>query len=294
VLTARGHKLIGGADLRWALVFSPRLWCIAVERSGLVLDTRFVPAAVEDARGTTCLYVLLSGSFAIHGEPGLCFEAPSAFVLSDEHLEGARGARPFTFTAAGRPFAAIQLHFRAADLTVRPAALPVQVALDEPAWEAARAVARLAGEDDAFRHDVSALVERIASLGLVVPAAGTRDGPSRAFAVLWRALRPMIERLYLTPTLQEVGDATGISVRQTDRIIQDFVASFAQVGQGWRPATRHLRLKLATMLLSAESATVADVASAVGYRSSDAMARAFRDAGMPPPTVVKEQIRAAG
>jgi transcriptional regulator GlxA family with amidase domain len=188
----------------------------------------------------------------------------------------------------------VELHLRAADLTGWPSSLPVRIALDERTWEAARAVARLGDEDDVLRRDVAALVERIASLGLVVPAAatGVRDGPPKAFAVLWRALRPMIERLYLTPTLQEVGDATGVSIRQADRYIQEFVASFALVGQGWRSATRHLRLKLATLLLSAEGASVAEVASAVGYRSSDAMARAFRDAGMQAPTVVQEQIRA--
>jgi transcriptional regulator GlxA family with amidase domain len=170
----------------------------------------------------------------------------------------------------------------------------MEIALDDRTWAAARAVARFGDEDASFRSDVTALVEQIASVGLIVPAAAARtlDGAPPAFAVLWRALRPMIERLYLTPTLQEVGNATGISIRQVDRYIQDFVSSFALVGQGWRPATLHLRLKLATLLLSAEGATMAEVASAVGYRSADAMARAFRDAGMQPPTVVQEQIRA--
>jgi transcriptional regulator GlxA family with amidase domain len=94
------------------------------------------------------------------------------------------------------------------------------------------------------------------------------------------------------PSARHAVDRIGVSLRQADRHIKDFVASFALVGQGWRPTTRHLRLKMATLLLSAEGASVAEVASAVGYRSSDAMARAFRDAGMQPPTIVKEQMRA--
>ena len=294
MLMARGRKLIGGANLRWALVFTARLWCIAVERDGLVLDTRFVPASTEAARGTWCLYLLLKGAFEIHGPAGRRFEAPSAFVLSDEQLEGARGSRPFTFTAGGRPFTAIELHVRAADVTVEPSALPAPVTLDERTWNAARAIARLGDDDDTLRSDVAALVEGLASLGLVAraAAAATLDGTPKPFVLLWKALRPMIERLYLTPTLQEVGDATDVSSRQIERYAQDFVASFALVGHGWRPATRHLRLKLATILLSAESASVAEVASLVGYRSSDAMARAFRDAGMPAPAVVQERVRA--
>ena len=102
----------------------------------------------------------------------------------------------------------------------------------------------------------------------------------------------MVERLYLTPTLKEVGELTGISIRQIDRYVQDFASSFAFVGEGWRPATRFLRLKLAAIFLSAEGVQVADVARVVGYRSSDAMSRAFRDAKMAPPTQIQADLRA--
>ena len=70
----------------------------------------------------------------------------------------------------------------------------------------------------------------------------------------------MIERLYLTPTLAEVEEATGVSLRQLDRHIQDFVSAFAVVGEGWRATTRHFRLKLAIVFLSAPGATVGEVA----------------------------------
>lgn len=295
MLAARGQRRVGRAELRWAVVFARRLWCIGVERTGLSLDTRFVPAAPGPARRSACLYVLAQGTFEVHGAAGQRFEAPSAFVLSDEHLEGAHGSRPFTFRATGRPYSALELHLPAEDLTVRSAALPVRVTLDPGTWEAARAVARLGDDDDLQRH-LGELLGRLASADLVAPSAAEalRRGPPAAFVVLWRALRPMVERLYLTPTLQEVHEATGVSVRQLDRHIQDFVTSFAMVGEGWRPATRHLRLKLAILLLSAQGASVGDVARAVGYQSSDAMARAFRDAGLSAPSAVQEQLHAIG
>jgi AraC-like DNA-binding protein len=168
------------------------------------------------------------------------------------------------------------------------------VTLDRETWQAARGIAELPDDDDAFQQRVAMLLERVASSGLIVPGAAAHllDEPPKTFALLWRALRPMIERFYLTPTLQEVGDATGVSLRQVDRYVQEFVTSFALVGEGWRHATRHMRLKLAVLLLSADGASVADVARAVGYRSSDAMARAFRDADMPAPTAVQQQVRA--
>jgi hypothetical protein len=153
------------------------------------------------------------------------------------------GVRPFTFAAAGRPFTVIELHLRPEDVTVAPAAAPVPLDLDAATWEAAAAVARLAPSDDALRSDFAALIERVAALGLVAAAMAARAllGPPRAFSLLWRGLRPMIERFYLTPTLQELGDATGISVRQVDRHVQELIGTFALVGPGWRAATRHLR-----------------------------------------------------
>jgi len=79
--------------------------------------------------------------------------------------------------------------------------------------------------------------------------------------------------------------------RQLDRYLQDFFETFTMVGGGWRAATVHLRIKLAVMFLSAEGVSVAEVARAVGYGSSDAMARAFRDAGLSAPTTLREALQ---
>jgi AraC-like DNA-binding protein len=294
VLIARGHLHIGRGNLRWALVFAPRLWCVVVRRTGLVLDTRCVAAATDPPRPMTCVYLLLEGVFEIHGEPGRTLEAPCALVLTDEQLEGADGARSFQFRAAGEPFSAIELHFAAGDVMVAPSAEPEPFALDAEAWRAALAVAAFDDDETVFRRKMNALLECIAGSGHVAgtTAACLLDQLPRPFELLWRAVGPMIERFCLVPTLQEVGDAAGVSVRQVDRFMQEFVARFGLVGQGFRQTTRHVRLKLAVLLLSADDATIADVASTVGYLSSDAMARAFRDAGLPAPTKIQQLLRA--
>ena len=103
-------------------------------------------------------------------------------------------------------------------------------------------------------------------------------------------VRPMVERFYLTGTLQELSDSAGVSARQLDRNVKEFLASFGLIGAGWRPATRYLRLKLSVMLLSAEGASITDVAKIVGYGSPDAMARAYRDAGLAAPSTVQQQL----
>lgn len=296
MLIARGHTHLGEADLRWALTFAPRLWAVAVERTGLVMDTRFVPASPDPPRPRACVYFLVRGAWTVH-EPAVArVDAPSAFVVSEVQLDGAAGSRPFTYSAIGHPYSAVELHLQAEDLAVAPSTIPVPLAVDERTWEAARNAVRVTDhDDDAFRRALAALLERLATQAVVRPGVveRARQGTSKTFALLWTAFRPMIERLYLSPTLQEVGDLTGVSARQIDRHIRTFAASFGLAGTRWRPATRHLRLKLAVILLSADGASVAEVATAVGYGSSDAMARAFRDAGLLAPGVVQQQMRAA-
>ena len=47
----------------------------------------------------------------------------------------------------------------------------------------------------------------------------------------------------------------------------------------------------AIVLLSAPEGTATEVARIVGYKSLDAMGRAFRDAKLPPPSVIQDAIR---
>src|SRR5512138_3047963 len=107
MLVARGQRSIGSASMLWAVVFARRVWSVVVERSGLTLDTRFVPAARAAPRPRSCVYLLVRGAWKIHGEREIA--APSAFVVSEEQLEGADGRRPYTFSARGRPFQAVEV-----------------------------------------------------------------------------------------------------------------------------------------------------------------------------------------
>jgi transcriptional regulator GlxA family with amidase domain len=87
--------------------------------------------------------------------------------------------------------------------------------------------------------------------------------------------------------------ATGLSVSQAEREVQRLVSLFGMVGPGLRNVTHHLRLKVAVLFLSADGVSVGDVAQAVGYGSVDAMARAFRLAGLAAPSVIQESLVAA-
>ena len=82
-----------------------------------------------------------------------------------------------------------------------------------------------------------------------------------------------------------------MSASQVERAFRRWATAFALVGPGLRNVTRTIRLNTAVLFLSAEDASVADVAHATGYGSADAMARAFRDAGMASPSAVQKQLR---
>jgi len=293
MLVARGERSIGSAHMRWDIVFAARVWSVVVERSGLTLDTRFIPADRAPPRARSCVYVLLQGSWTIHGRPEERISAPCAFVVPEEQLEGARGRRPYTFSAGGRPFRAIEIHARASDVRVPGGGeRPVMVQLDVRAFDSAADVFG-ARDDAALERELADLLRHLARLGVIEPDVAkiaVRPSP-RPVARIWSAVRPMVERLYLSPTLQELEGPSGLSTRQIDRYVEKFVGGFGLVGTRWRSSLLHLRIKLAVLLLSANDAAIADVARLVGYGSTDAMARSFRDAGLPSPGTVQQALR---
>jgi AraC-like DNA-binding protein len=294
MLVARGTLELRGAKLRWGVGFTARLWFLAVWRSGLAIDTRFIPPGRGAAKKSTCLYHLIRGVWETHPPAAASFDGPSAFLLAREHLDGGNGTRSLTYRAAGEPYASIEVHGSIDDLGTAGSP-PVPVALDARAWQSAEQVVALGLDDDqALAARLSELVDRLRELGLVsadAHEAMTRP-PSLVFRALWRAFRPLVESFSTSATLRDVSTATGLSERQASRNVESFFGRFAFPGKGWRPVLRVVRLKLAVLLLSAEHATVGDVADAVGYKSVTAMAKAFRDAKLAPPSEIQDLLRA--
>jgi AraC-like DNA-binding protein len=295
MLVARGSREFANARLDWTLTFASKIWYLGVDRHGLAIDTRYIPGAQGPARPTKCIYLLVRGAFEAHGPSGFRVEGPSCLLLSDEQLEGGDGRRSMTFRASGARFTVVQVNVPDAYVVVTPEDGPPIVQVSASVWEAAERTLALAHtpEDAVFVRSITGLVQALVAEGILSEQANesARQRAPLGLQAIWKALRPIIERFDLLPTSKQVSDAAGVSPRSVDRYIADFIASFGLLGRGWRAGTRHLRVKIAVMLLSAADASIADVASAVGYRSPDAMARAFRDAGLPPPTAVQEAVR---
>ncbi|MDC3957067.1 AraC family transcriptional regulator [Polyangium jinanense] len=110
---------------------------------------------------------------------------------------------------------------------------------------------------------------------------------SPRLARTWAAVRGMYMRLATAPSLQELADHAGVSLRQLARDIDELGATFPLGADGFRELTGDIRLRWAVLLLSSPGLRVADVARSAGYGSSVALGRAFREAGLPPPSTVR-------
>lgn len=180
-------------------------------------------------------------------------------------------------------------------MRVDPADAPPVVQLGAATWKSAERVLEVSrgADDKAMFSALAALTGGLVDDAVLSAAANgfASQAVPAVFVGMWRAIRPLIESFSLAPTMKELSSASAIPLRRVERQLQDFITSTGHLGAGWRSATKHTRVKLAVMLLSAEDLAIADVAAAVGYGSPDAMARAFRDLGLAPPSSVRDGIR---
>jgi len=235
---------------------------------------------------------LLRGRFDLHGV-GL-FEGPTAFVLTLSQLEGADDVRSSTFRSTGSPFTALEVRLPEAEL-VGSWKINEPILLDASTWGAVEDLTRSAAEDDeSYATGARTVIERLARDGVVSEQAHESSMKTDAWMIQrsWGALKPIIERFAPASSLDEVSEGMGLSLRQTARLLGDFL-SLAAWGIGWRQITLHGRFKIAVLLLSAEGATVEDVARIIGYGSINAMARAFRSAGLEAPSFIQQRLREA-
>jgi AraC-like DNA-binding protein len=280
MLLATSEARIGGAGMHSTLMLERAVRGTVVIRDQLAFDTRFAAAAAGRVEAVGHLFLLVSGRYA--PTVGDALAAPVALVLADDELERV-GARSRTFRTDGRRVEVVQLRFARGDLRVPIGLVNGPLALAPPVWDAARAVA-----DDPRR--LVELVDALARAGVIAATVTVQPEEPERFRRMWDALHPLYASYGGTASLKQLANSLGMSMRQVGRDAKDLAATFG-FGSGYRDTLLVLRLRVATLLLSAPAATVAEVAGAVGYGSAIAMARAFRDAKLPPPSVVQAAVR---
>ena len=151
----------------------------------------------------------------------------------------------------------------------------------------------VAVQTDAIVAAAVELIAQLASDGLV---AATLIDQARApdadeLRRLWAGVVPLYRDFATSSHLVALQESAGMSRRQLSRDLGRLLLHYGLLGDVFRDASRVLRLRAATLLLSAPDTTATQVAAMVGYSSLDAMGRAFRDAKLGAPSAVQQAVR---
>lgn len=298
MLTASGTTRFGSATMASLFVMERAFCAHLVRRERLIFDVRFIPPFAGSSPDAT-VWLLSEGTFEILQPARQLLVGPVAFVLTQDDFEGSHGKRDFSFRSFGDPFVALDLRIARADVTLPMQQRPTCFEFGARGWDAMRQLHRDCMPPASNKPDSASLsaltrqvVESLEAAGVLRRGiAATVSAEDPAFSRMWSAVRPIAERFQVLPTLGELSQVSGLSLRQLAREVERFMGTFRLPGGGnWRDATKRVRMKVAVLSLSAPDATIAEAARATGYGSVEAMARAFRDAGLPSPSQVRAAI----
>lgn len=273
--------------MRSTLLFERALRGTVVRRESLAFDTKFAAAASGKPEPVGHLFLMPRGRWVF--DTGEVLHGPVALVLADDEIERPH-ARSRTYRTDGERVDVVQLRIHEDHLRVPIGIGAGPLAIPPSGWDAIDALVH-----DAPRGDAALLARVIDELARAGVVAGSitetviADEPER-FRRLWQALEPLYSTYGASTSLKQLASSLGMSMRQVGRDAKEMSAAFG-IGGGYRDALLMLRLRVAVLLLSAPEATVAEVARLVGYGSAIAMARAFRDAKLPAPSVIQAAVR---
>jgi AraC-like DNA-binding protein len=260
-----------------------------VLRDALSFDTRYAAPIPGKPDKVGHVFLLLEGRFV--RASGQTLAAPIGFVLADDEIERANPTSEW-FRTDGEHARVIQLRFDRKHLRVPVGLDAGPLKVGATLWDAATPML-----EGAPRGDPAVLVrflDALAAANVIAPelAATVCEKEPENFSRLWAALTPLYQEYGGTMSLKQIASHLGMSMRQVGRDAKELTKTFG-FGGGFRDMLLVLRLRVATLLLSAPEATVADVARCVGYGSPIAMARAFRDAKLPSPSAIQDAMRPA-
>jgi len=287
VLSATTTRPFGQSTLKSTVFLERRFRAHLFVRDRLLFDSAFAPPAKKPS-AFVHLYATLSGNFSIDRGPAI--QGRSSYVLAETEFDRVvPGAH--TFRSWGAPGTIVELRVPATDLRLPVGLGHGPVELPAAVWDAYEALEASPGEPALHQ-----LIVRLGEVGVLsrdLTSSVVANEPER-FQRLWTVLRPLYEDLAASASLKQIAIVAKLSLRQLGRDLGDLTRTFGLFGAGFRDASRVLRLRAAVLLLSAPGGTPSDVAKAIGYGSLDAMGRAFRDAQLPPPSVVQEAVRYPG
>lgn len=286
MLTGTSDLGFGEARIRTAIVLGVNYRALLVWRSGLLFDSRFlVPQAGTRDVGT--IYLVHDGDVAIDGKT---YTSPVGFALPAREYERYAVGAPNVRTW-GDPSVTLDIQLDAADVRAPVGCAHGPLALPSATWDAFSDLAEAFVLGNPIESGMRSVLERLAENQIIAPdIARATEPPPEALVRIWEALRPFYGRWELSLELPDLSKLADVSARQISRDTKSLNDWLGRDGVSFRDHLHVLRLRIAVLLLSAHGPTIGEVAARVGYRSVDALSRAFRDAGLPPPHVVREAV----
>lgn len=286
MLIANSHWRQGEASLEGSVFLAPDVRLHVVTARKLTFDSRFLCAARDDRRAAW-LFCLLDGRAAFSEGATTRDAARGMFCFNEHELDGHAPDAPI-LRLDGEPRRSVDI--------VLPMAFVVSRARFQELPEDLGVSVDLMG-NHALSHEVrlqaaTKFCERLCEHGLVTPelAARAREPLGESVQRVYAALSSLYSTHETGAQLEVLAALAKISARQATRDMMNFLNTFPLPGKTFREVLKVLRLRRATLLLSCDETTVKSIAKDVGYGGVDAMARAFRDAGLPSPTEVRAAL----
>lgn len=286
MLTAISSTSFNESRVLSALLFARRFRAHLVWRHRLVFDSRWGAAAPgRDCVAT--IYFALEGALAVDGVHA---PVPAAYVVAASEYERVR-AGGSSFRSWGDPSVTMDLMLAEDDVRVPIGLRHGPLQLSAATWAALHGLAEALATAQSMDMLVRQLFAGLVADGVVASELADAVVEEPAWVTrLWDALNPHYRAFSPSVSLFELARAAGVSLRQLRRDVNTMTATFALFGGNFRDSLLVLRLRLAVLLLSSRESTVGEVATRVGYKSIEALARAFRDAGLPPPSEVRANV----
>lgn len=115
-------------------------------------------------------------------------------------------------------------------------------------------------------------------------------GPTELEVRIAAGIDAQLASLATAADARTLAEAVGLSERQLQRRIREYMRKHHQNARSWRDLRNRWRVQIAAVLLGNGHGTVAEVASEVGYASATALARALAIHGMPPPRALRARF----
>ena len=292
MLIADGSWSRGDASLDSCVFFARGLRLHLMTTHALTFDSRFLCPFQPNGRDSVILIALIEGHAAFRESLGAKRTefTHTVFRLRDDEYDRRHAQAPILRLGGARR-RSIEIAMPADAIVMKARTAPTPDAFDALAETMANRALSNEVRTQACVDLFAALhAEGFTSQPLADQA---QEALPESVARVCQAMMSLYSRLDTGAYLELLANLAGISPRQATRDMVAFLATFPAPGRTFRELVKVLRIRRAAMLLSAPDVTVTSVARDVGYGGLDAMARAFRDAGLPSPSEVRAELRSS-